>query len=203
LNPSFLCQIKTLLRQQPRHCQDLIDRLPDRFEVQLNVRQAGGESVNGDGRAPFKNDNYKWFPLRYPRDAGSSPQWNDELSLPFPLELFADRIGVTGFGPDGSFALGFDFDGPGHKGGNTAEQIQTLAEAASQIPWVEVRRSTSDGLHLYVWLANGFDTKNHNEHALLAECVWETRLRPALAELCDVPKIDKKGGVMWIWRHTN
>jgi len=70
--------------------------------------------------------------------------------------------------------VAFDFDSlVSHaKGiGLSDDALEKIKEAASSLPYVEVRRSTGgSGLHLYVYL-DGIPTQNHTEHAALARCI--------------------------------
>lgn len=197
MNPSLMRSVRAYLLARPGNAADLVGKLPDRFEIQVNVHPADGERIDDH---KWKNINYTWSHRRYPRHAGTVPQWDDEQVLQWALEDFADLIGITGLSPVGSYAVGFDFDGPGHDNrSHTEEQILALARAAGQLPICDVRHSRNSGLHVWIWL-DGFGSTNHTEHATLATCIWETYLQPALIEQLDFPPVvDKMGGNMWIW----
>ena len=101
-----------------------------------------------------------------------------------------------------SLWVAFDFDAiSGHSEKHTSKldvsQLREVQEAATQIPWVTVRKSTSGkGLHLYVFL-EPVDSANHNEHAALARAILGKM--SAVTGFDFSAKVDICGGNMWCW----
>ena len=71
--------------------------------------------------------------------------------------------------------VAFDFDAlTAHaKGvGITDDDLEKVKQAAMQLPYVEVRKSTGGGgIHLYVYFDSGIPCENHTVHAALARCI--------------------------------
>ena len=96
--------------------------------------------------------------------------------------------------------LAYDFDSlVGHaKGiGVSDNDLEKVKQAAMQLPYVEVRKSTGGGgLHLYVYL-DGIPCENHTVHAALARCVLGMMSSECGFDFAS--QIDACGGVMWVW----
>lgn len=168
------------------------------IEMQLNIRTDVGEPIEGtrrrcDGLVEFYN-------IRYPKDAATEPKWDNDPTMNYPPEEYAHEVGTTWFAKSGSQRLGFDVDSVwGHKGKRALpdDDLHAIRQALNNVPYAEVRRSTSGrGLHFYL-LLKGIQVANHTEHAALA--------RAFLGMLCHdagldfAPQIDCLGGNMWIW----
>lgn len=184
--------------------QDLLDFYLDHpgLETQVNVAAGDeGRPVPGQ-RSTFTDGLNEWWNIRIPKHADSDPEFKD-YELKYPLELHADSIGSTGWDWRARLSLyvGFDFDAiAGHAAGVgvTAEKLAEVKQAACNLPYVQVRRSTGGGgLHLYVFFGNGVETSNHTEHAALARCVLG--LMSAEAGFNFAAQIDACGGNMWLW----
>jgi hypothetical protein len=172
------------------------------METQTNVAAGRGEPVHGK-RATWTDGTNEWFNFRIPRKANTVPEFRD-YELRYPLEEHAEAIGWTGWDwPNGrSRCAAFDFDHiTCHAAGVgvTEKELAEIAEAASALPYVEVRRSTGGkGLHLYVYFdGEGIPTANHTEHAALARCVLGMMSSETGFDFAS--QIDCCGGVMWIW----
>lgn len=177
------------------------------MEVQVNVAQDGGERVSKE----FKGREYQaytdhvqtWKPLRIPYKANSDPEYTD-VPMSFDLSEHAEGIGMTGWNwiKRCSMWVAYDFDAiighsVKHMAKLTNEELQAVQEAAFNIPWVTIRKSTSgSGLHLYVMLA-GPKTMNHNEHAALARAILGKM--SALTGFDFHSHVDICGGNMWVW----
>ena len=98
--------------------------------------------------------------------------------------------------------VAFDFDALiGHSDKHTAkltdEELQNVKEAAMEIPWVTIRKSTSGkGLHLYVFL-DSVATCNHHEHAALGRAILGTM--SGITGFDFENRVDICGGNMWVW----
>ena len=179
---------------------NLIARWGINMETQVNVAVADGEPVAGK-RSTFTNGTDTWHSIRVPKDANSEPSWED-YELRYPFDLYAEGIGCTGFDWQNRCSrwVAFDFDAlTGHaKGvGVSDDALQAVKEAAMQLPYVEVRKSTGgNGLHLYVYL-DGLPCENHTVHAALARCIMGMMSSDCGFDFAT--QIDACGGVMWIW----
>jgi hypothetical protein len=181
---------------------DLIDRWGVHMETQLNVAAGDGEPVAGR-RSTWSNGTDTWHSIRIPKNANSEPTW-DDYNLAFSFTEHAEGIGMTGWDWQArrSRWFGFDFDAlTSHaKGvGVSKEDLEKVKQAAMQLPWVEVRRSTGGGgIHLYVGCDEaGIPCENHTVHAALARCVLGMMSSECNFDFAS--QIDCCGGVMWIW----
>lgn len=178
------------------------------MECQVNVAQDGGERIDGSykGRQWHgwrDSSGMVWKSFRIPYKANSEPEYTD-VDMKFPLELHAEGIGMTGWDWKRRVSkwVGYDFDAiTGHSDKHDKKldptQMRAVREAACEIPWVTVRRSTSGkGLHLYVFL-DDVPTKNHTEHAALARAILG--LMAAMTGFDFTSKVDVCGGNMWVW----
>jgi len=195
--------IRTFLQaRQTEANADLVARWSLDYETQVNVAAGTGEPVAGK-RSTWSNGTDEWFNVRIPKNAATDPTFTD-YRIPFPLDLHAEGIGLTGWDwrARRSRHVGYDFDAiTGHaKGIGVAEsELEKVKAAACALPYVEVRRSTGGGgLHLYVYFdADGIPANNHTEHAALARCILG--MMSAEVGFDFASQIDACGHVMWIW----
>ena len=179
---------------------DLIERWSIAMETQVNVAAGDGEPVP-DKRSTWSNGTDTWHNIRVPKDANSEPSWND-YQIGYPFDLHAEAIGMTGWDwlNRRSRWEGYDFDElTSHaKGvGVSDEDLEKVKQAATQLPYVEVRTSTGGkGIHLYVYL-DAIPTANHTEHAALARCILGMMSSDTGFDFAS--QIDACGGVMWVW----
>lgn len=172
------------------------------METQVFVSPEGGTPVPGR-RNTWEADGESWWHIRVPKHAKTNPLF-DDYRLPWSLDKRAEGIGCTGWDWEAKRSrwVGFDFDAiTGHAVGVgiTDEKLEEVKNAATAVPWVEVRKSTSgSGLHLYVLFdGDGIETANHTEHAavgraVLAQLSTETGFNFA-------SQVDACGGNMWIF----
>ncbi|NQT11860.1 MAG: hypothetical protein HQ582_03870 [Planctomycetes bacterium] len=119
----------------------------------------------------------------------------------FGLHLHYTEIGISGwdFIKQESIKVGFDFDTiTGHADGHgiSQERLDAVKEAASALPYVEVRRSTGGaGLHLWAHVIP-VATKTRAEHAALAKAVLEKMSHDVGYNFST--DIDCMGGILWI-----
>ena len=178
------------------------------MEVQVNVAQGDGERVEGDylGRAwhGWSDGLTTWKTFRIPYAAYTKPIYEDK-EMRYDLAVHAEGIGMTGWcwTELKSKWVAFDFDAiVGHSDRHNQKLDDALLtkvrEAAKQIPWVTVYKSTSgSGLHLYVFLDLEINTENHHQHAALARAILGTM--SALSGFDFSSKVDTCGGNMWVW----
>ena len=180
--------------------RDLIDRWTPAMETQINVSASNGDPVEGK-RNTWTDGHMTWHHIRMPKNADSAPTWSD-YPIGYPLDLYAEGIGSTGWDwqTRSSCWVAFDFDSiTSHaKGvGILDSELEKVKEAASALPYVEVRRSTGGGgIHLYVYL-DGIPTANHTEHAALARAVLG--MMSSVTGFDFASQIDCCGGNMWLW----
>src|SRR5206468_2934015 len=124
--------------------------------------------------------------------------------LKFPLDDYADRIGITGFNwkNQKSVCVGFDFDAiTGHAPGIgiTPDQLTEVREAALKIDWIRAYHSTSgNGYHLWAMFdEDGAPCQNHHEHAAIGRVVLG--LMSEITGFDFTSRIDACGGNMWVW----
>ncbi|WP_166825662.1 DUF5906 domain-containing protein [Thalassoroseus pseudoceratinae] len=182
------------------HSPDMLKRIEPGMECQINVSSAKGEPVEGR-RNTYTNGSYKWWNIRIPKNAASTPEPPD-YEMTFPLELHAEAIGTTGWNYElrESWWVGFDFDAiSGHADGfgvNDAE-LAEVKKNAMDLDYVEVRRSTSGtGYHLYVSFED-VETSNHTEHAAVARCALSKMGQDSGFDFSQA--VDVCGGNMWVW----
>ena len=176
------------------------------MEVQVNVAKGKGERFEGSYRGKqftaWSDGSQIWKSFRIPWKANSTPEYNDS-EIKFDLAEHAEGIGLTGWDWEScrSRWVAFDFDAiTGHSDKHTTKltdlELENVVEAAYNIPWVTIRRSTSgSGLHLYVFV--DVPTANHNEHAALARAILAQM--SAITGFDFNSRIDVCGSVMWIW----
>jgi hypothetical protein len=179
------------------------------MECQVNVAQDGGTRVESSyqGRQWHGwTDEHQltvWKSFRIPYNASTKPEYND-TRMSYSLDAHAEGIGMTGWDWKNLVSrwFAFDFDAISghsdkHQSKLTQEQLKEVQDAASSIPWVTVRKSTSGkGLHLYVFL-EPVPTANHNEHAALARAMLGKM--SIMTKFDFQAKVDICGGNMWCW----
>jgi hypothetical protein len=178
------------------------------MECQVNVAQDGGMRTDGEFKGRkwhgWTDGNTTWKSFRIPFNAKSEASYTDS-EIKFELDKHAEGIGMTGWDWQAKVSrwVAFDFDAiVGHSEKHevkfTAEQLDEVKHAASEIPWVTVRRSAGGkGLHLYVFLDPLIPTSNHTEHAALARSILG--MMSALTGFDFKSKVDICGGNMWVW----
>lgn len=191
------------------HCNeynaDLVEHFlsagPD-IEAQVNPRTDIGEARvdSAPGRKPFKyrvDSGNKFWAVRRPKDADTTPDWDTMPDAPFNLKEYAADFGTTWFARTGSLRVGYDVDSLfGHSEGLTDDELARFDAQVATLDYIENRRSTSGaGRHLYIPL-QGIVVANHSEHAAIA--------RAGLGMICaDLGlnfehNVDCMGGNMWI-----
>lgn len=177
------------------------------MECQVNVAQDNGDRIDGEYKGKkwhgWTDGVQTWKSFRIPYKANSEPEFTDH-ELKFDLAEHAEAIGMTGWDWKNRVSrwVAFDFDAIiGHSNKHTAkltnEELEEVKEAAFNLPWVTVLRSTSGkGLHLYVYTPE-VPTKNHNEHAALARSILGKM--SAITGFDFQSKVDICGGNMWVW----
>jgi len=179
---------------------------PD-MEVQVNVAQGDGERTEGEYKGKmwhgWTDGVTTWKSFRVPFSAMSKPHYKDSR-ITWDLGVHAEGIGMTGWDWKAKVSrwVAYDFDalvGDQHRGtGLSPEELNKIQEAVNDVPWVEVRKSTSgNGLHLYVFLDPVIPTINHNEHAALSRAVLG--VLAAITGFNFENKVDICGGNMWVW----
>lgn len=186
---------------------DLANLYNYNMEVQVNVAQDGGERIDGDFKGRkwhgWSDGITTWKSFRVPFKANTEPEYTDSV-INFDLAEHAEGIGMTGWDWNAQVSkwVAYDFDAiVGHSDKHlsklTHDELETVKQAAMDIDWVTIRKSTSGkGLHIYV-LVDDIPTKNHNEHAALARSILGKM--SALAGYDFNSRVDICGGNMWVW----
>lgn len=197
--------IKQFLKNNTK--ADLANIYNAEMECQVNVAQDNGERVEnifkGKTWHGWTDGITTWKSFRIPFKAYSEPEYTDS-HLTFDITTHAEGIGMTGWNwkQRKSFWVAYDFDAMiGHSDKHTKklsiEELDSIKESLSKIPWVTLRKSTSGkGLHVYVFITPT-ETKNHNEHSALARAILG--LMCAITGHDFVTKVDVCGGNMWVW----
>lgn len=188
---------------------DLAGLYTPAMEVQVNVAKEDGirvESgdIKGRGFQAFTNGLVTWKPFRIPFNAKTEPTYTD-LPMNFPLGIYAEGIGMTGWDWEARASrwVAFDFDaiiGHSDRHGKKLDdkQLNEIQEVLKNVPFVTLRKSTSGkGLHLYVFLDPIIQTANHTEHAALARAILS--MLSGLTGFDFGSKVDTCGGNMWVW----
>jgi len=184
---------------------DLAELYSFDMEVQVNVLQGDGEPTQGEYKGRiwrgYTNNLITWKTFRIPYNAKTDPSYEDK-PISFPLETYAEGIGMTGWDWNNrqSLWVAYDFDSiMGHKqSGLSSEELEKVQQASTSVDWVTVRKSTSgNGLHLYVFFANAIPTENHTEHAALGRYVLGVLSAKTGFDFSN--KVDICGGNMWVW----
>jgi len=186
---------------------DLAGLYNPEMECQVNVAQDGGERVSNEFKGRrwhgWSDGLTTWKSFRIPYKAATEPEYTDS-EIKWDITVHAEAIGMTGWNWTKRVSqwVAFDFDAMvGHSDQHSKKlsnlDLQRVQDAACDIDWVTVRRSTSGrGLHLYVML-NDFPTANHSEHAALGRAILSQM--SALAGFDFDSKVDICGGNMWVW----
>lgn len=186
---------------------DFANRYHLGMECQVNVAQDGGERVSGEFKGRrwhgWSDGVETWKSFRIPWKANSAPEYIDS-EISWNLATHTEAIGMTGWNWEEQISrwVAFDFDAlighsEKHRARLTQDELAAVIAAATEIPWVTIRKSASGrGLHLYVDLPN-VSTANHNEHAALARSILG--MMSASAGFDFEGKVDACGGNMWVW----
>lgn len=158
------------------------------LECQIMVCQ--GEGIKkGNG---FTDGINFWYNLRILKP---------NIRIKYDLEKYVESIGLSGwnFNTKQSEWVGFDFDSiTGHKAGLTDSELFDIIKRASEVPWIEIRRSTSGkGIHFYIFLDYKEKVDTRKEHSLLAKAILKTL--SGLLNFDFKSKVDGSGGILWIW----
>lgn len=181
------------------HGVDISDM--QKMEFQVLASPEGGELVEGK-LSTYSDGVTDWWSIRCPRNADSEPDFND-YELEWRLDEHAQSIGFTGWNwvDKKSVWVGFDYDSlTGHAEGVglSDEQLKEVQRRLTEIPFVQVVRSTSGrGLHAYVTLEDGFSTQNHTEHAALARAIVGVMSTACGFDLA--ASVDCMGSILWKW----
>ncbi len=184
---------------------DLASMYTSELECQVNVARDGGKRVENDFKGKqwhgWSDGTQTWKSFRIPYNANSEPEYTDR-PITFDFDAHVEGIGMTGWNwvKRESRWVAFDFDAvAGHSSKHTkvAGDLSKVVEAASAIPWVTVRKSTSGkGLHLYVQVVP-VETRNHTEHAALARAILAKM--SAMTGFDFDSRVDICGGNMWVY----
>jgi hypothetical protein len=183
--------------RQNRFNADLVELATPSIEMQINVGHDGGEEIK---KGMYSDGFETWSNFRIPHTANSTPTWKDWYPK-IPLDLHVSEIGFSGwdFEMRVSKFVAADIDSiyGGHKEGLQPDELERLQGKLITHKWVQLRRSTGGlGFHVYVF-TNNIPTKNHNEHAALAKCIFNKIGQDLDLKLNDA--IDKAGYVVWFW----
>lgn len=188
----------------PAHnAPELLDRWSFAMETQVNVNASLGVPTDVKGVYQDKNNpELRFWPLRIPKAANTEKPHFDDYKLTWPPVIYAAGMGCTGWDWQNQVSkwVGYDFDAlttHAEGVGVSDEELDRVKQAACELPWVEVRRSTSgNGLHLYVLIEN-IPTETHTVHAALARCILGMMSSETGFDFAS--RIDACGGNMWIW----
>lgn len=90
-----------------------------------------------------------------------------------------------------SIFVGIDIDSKSnHAEGLTWRQLRQVRQTLKDIPYVELRRSTNSGYHVYVWLTEGVKCESRKDHAAVANYV-------ASKLPISFDWLDCKGSILW------
>ncbi len=179
---------------------DLIDRWSLDLETQMNVLPGDGEQVAGK-RTCWSNGTDEWFSVRVPKGANAEPSFTD-FEIKFPLDIRCDAVGSTGWNwkTRQSKYVGYDYDtllSHAEGIGISDEELARVREKASQLAYIETRRSSGGGgIHLYSYLDN-IATANHTEHAALARAVLGKMSADCNYDFAS--HVDACGQVLWFY----
>jgi len=186
---------------------DLAEMYGINMECQVNVRAGDGERITGQFKGKdwqgFSDGVETWKPFRIPWKAYGDPEFTDS-NMNWNLEKHVDGIGMTGWDwmERCSRWVAYDFDAlMGHSEKHlaklTADEMDEVKNAATNLPYVSVRKSSSgNGLHLYVEIDRE-RTENHHEHAALARAILAKMSLDANYNF--EASVDICGGNMWVW----
>ena len=174
------------------------------MEAQVNVARDNGVRIRGEymGKSwvGWTDEKTTWKSFRIPWNAKTDPSYEDS-DLRFSLEEHAEGIGMTGWSwvSKTSLWFGYDFDSiTNHKAGLSDDELTSILEALSAVPWVTITSSTSGrGYHVYVDLAEPIETATHTEHAAVARAVLSLLSLQTGINLEN--SVDTCGMVLWVW----
>jgi len=190
----------------PHNAPELLDRWSISMECQINVQSVLGSPVEGRKGVFVDENGNEFWNMRIPKGANTNEPTFTDRPMGWALPVFAAGFGCTGWDWQNCVSrwVGFDFDAlVGHAVGVgvAAEELDRVKEAACQLPWVEVRHSTSgSGLHLYV-LLDAVPTENHTVHAAVARCVLGMMSTATGFDFAS--RIDACGGNMWVYHRKS
>lgn len=206
MNPTKSTAVKRFLEAKTH--ADLAGLYHVGMECQVNVAQDGGERVEGDYKGKrwhgWTDGVTTWKSFRIPYGANKDPHYEDR-PIRFSLEEHVEGVGLTGWDwqKRASIFVAFDFDAiighsEKHLAKLTHEELEEVKQAALNIDWVTVRKSTGGkGLHLYVFFEDPVPTSNHNEHSALARAILGQMA--AITGFDFQSRVDICGGNMWVW----
>jgi hypothetical protein len=209
MNPTRSVSIKNFLLAKAQ--EDLAKLYSLEMECQVNVAQDGGEKIDGEFKGRqwhgFTDGAQTWKSFRIPLNAATEASYEDS-EMKFDLNAHVEGVGMTGWNwqKRQSEWVAFDFDSiTGHKDAHSRKMneadLDAVKQAASDIPWVTVRKSAGGkGLHLYVFLMP-VPTENHTEHAALARAILGKM--SSLTGFDFSTKVDICGGNMWVWHRKS
>lgn len=178
------------------------------MEVQVNVAQDGGSRIKEEykGRTwhGWTDGIQTWKSFRIPFNAMGEPTYTD-TQLNWDFEKHVEGIGLTGWDwvNKKSRWVAYDFDAlmghaTTHSKKCTDAELLEIKKAIESVEWVTLRYSTSGkGLHLYVFIADEQEIKNHTEHAAVARSILSKL--SGLVGFDFNAKVDTCGGNMWVW----
>lgn len=187
---------------------DLAELYNHDMECQVNVMPGNGTNTQHEYRGKSYQawtDGFEtWKPFRIPYNAASEPEYTDR-HMSYNLAKHVESIGMTGWDwvARKSRWVGFDFDAiighaENHSGKLTADELSRVEHNALELDYVMIRQSTSGtGLHLYVFLDEPVETRNHNEHAALGRAILMQMSYDIGFDFSG--RVDIAGGNMWVW----
>lgn len=183
---------------------DLSLMFTQEMECQVNVARDNGEPIagiyHGKKWRAWTDGTQQWKSFRIPYNAATVPTYEDK-GMTYDLAQHVEAIGMTGWNWKqlSSQWFAFDFDSlTNHKAGLTEEELLLVLDKVRDIPWVQVRKSSSGkGYHFYIFLDPYIHTDNHHEHSALARAVLSKM--SAIACFDFNAKVDICGGNMWVW----
>jgi hypothetical protein len=193
---------KKLMDHYQHNNRWLLDKYHTGLETQIYVTPGTEEEAH-----PTRNDCWTdgiqtWKQVRWPYNSGTKPEFKD-FEPKFALVDHVESIGTTWWAWETQESVGcvFDFDSIiGHAAGLSKKELQRIVEKLSSLDYVTIIKSTSgNGYHVLVFFEEGMrpKTKNHREHALVAEVVLNKMSEDAGFEFAD--KVDCYGMIGWIW----
>ncbi len=187
----------------PHNCTRVAEWYNPNMEVQINVVKTGGIQAS-PGVYTDEHQQNRWYNVRIPKNAKTNPIDNDG-PLAYPLDEYADAIGMTGWDWKNKHSIRFGFDidditshAPGV--GITEEEMDEVKRKAHEVPELLILRSTSgSGLHLYLECdpEHPPTTTTHTEHAALALAALQHLSKEVGFDFGS--HLDVGGGNMWVW----
>lgn len=195
--------------------KDLTDQWSLDVESQLQMNETMGSPIfdqslrqvpNRWQRNDSRFGSYEFGHIRIPHGSYTdTPSYNDR-ELRFPLDEVIEAAGLTGWDWKNkrSISWGYDFDTiTGHAAGVgiTDEALAEVRRKASELPYVEIRRSTGGGgLHLRIYnTAHNDVVTSHTMHAAGARAALQIMSKDVGFNFG--AHVDVYGAILWIW-HT-